>query len=94
MGETRAKATARLPSLQVEISHHRCVEADTEQISIHLRAVPSFEAFAHYLESINPLRFWAQLLPLVWTPWLPASRMMPGWDFMRYLPHAATERSE
>ena len=86
MGETDLKATARLPSLEVEISHHRSSEGDVEQLSIHLRAAPSFEAFGDYLEAINPAAFWAQLFPMMWSPWLHASRMIPLWDVTRYLP--------
>ena len=38
------RATARLPGLEVEIIHRRLPDADAEQLSINLQAVPSFEA--------------------------------------------------
>jgi hypothetical protein len=50
-GTTRA--TAHLPGLDIEIMHRRAVEGHAEQISINLRAVPSFEAFGRALEAAN-----------------------------------------
>jgi hypothetical protein len=47
-------ATARLPGLQIEIVHRQPATADFEQISVNLRAVPSFAAFGHFLEVTNP----------------------------------------
>jgi hypothetical protein len=67
-GTTRA--TARLPGLDIEIMHWRAVEGHAEQISINLRAVPSFEAFGRALETANPFAFWAQAAQLAWLPWL------------------------
>jgi hypothetical protein len=66
--ETRA--TARLPSLDVEIVHRRPPEGGEEQISIILRAVPSFEAFGRFLEASNPLMFWSRVMQMTWAPWL------------------------
>lgn len=63
------RATARLPGLDIEIAH--CRAANTEQISVHLQATPSFEAFAHYFENANPFAFWAQAAQLMWLPFLP-----------------------
>jgi hypothetical protein len=57
-GTTRA--TARLPAVDIEIMHRRAVEGHAEQISINLRAVPSFEAFGRALEAANPFAFWAK----------------------------------
>jgi hypothetical protein len=48
-----ARATARLPGLEVEIVHCRSPAADAEQISINLQAVPSFEAFGQFLQTAN-----------------------------------------
>jgi hypothetical protein len=67
-GTTRA--TAHLPGLDIEIMHRRAVEGHAEQISINLRAVPSFEAFGRALEATNPFAFWAQAVQLAWLPWL------------------------
>ena len=67
-GTTRA--TAHLPGLDIEIMHRRAVEGHGEQISINLKAVPSFEAFGRALEAANPFAFWAQAAQLAWLPWL------------------------
>jgi hypothetical protein len=61
-GTTRA--TAHLPGLDIEIMHWRAVEGHAEQISINLRAVPSFEAFGRALETANPFAFWAHAAQL------------------------------
>jgi len=47
------KATARLPGLNIEVVHRRSPDGDSEQISINLQAVPSFEAFGRFLEAAN-----------------------------------------
>ena len=52
-------ARARLPGLEIEIIHRRSSGADAEQISINPQAVPSFEAFVRFLETVNPFAFWA-----------------------------------
>lgn len=75
-GTTRA--TAHLPGLDIEIVHRRSPQADAEQISIHLQAVPSFEAFGRFLETANPFAFWARTAQMAWLPWLGAARaLMP-----------------
>jgi hypothetical protein len=72
------RATARLPGFEIEIVHRRSPSAEAEQISINLKAVPSFEAFGRYLETANPFAFWAQAAQLAWLPWLEAARaLMP-----------------
>jgi hypothetical protein len=42
------KATARLPGLNIEVVHRQSPDGDSEQISINLQAVPSFEAFGPF----------------------------------------------
>jgi hypothetical protein len=73
------RATARLPGLEIEVAHQRATD-DGEQISISLRAAPSFEAFGRALEAANPFTFWAQSAQAAWLmgwlPWLEAARMM------------------
>jgi hypothetical protein len=69
------KATARLPGLNIEIVHRRSPSGDAEQISIHLQAMPSFEAFGRFLEDANPFVFWVQASRLAWLPWLEAARI-------------------
>ena len=70
------RATARLPGLDIEVIHRRSPGNDAEQISINLRAAPSFEAFGRYLETANPFAFWAKAAQLVWLPWLAATQML------------------
>jgi hypothetical protein len=76
------RAIACLPGLEIEIIHRRSPVGDAEQISINLQAVPSFEAFARYVESADPFAFWAKALQMVWLPWLAAAQAM--------LPHSVT----
>jgi hypothetical protein len=73
IGDDAVRATARLPGLDIEIVRRRLPDADAEQISIHLQAVPSFEAFGRFLERANPLAFWAEAARIAWLPWLSAT---------------------
>jgi hypothetical protein len=68
------KAIAHLPGLDIEISHRQSPDGLAEQISINLRAVRSFDAFAHAFEALNPFTFWAEAARLAWFPWLEAIR--------------------
>jgi hypothetical protein len=68
------KAVAHLPDLDIEIVHHQSSDGLAEQISINLKAVPSFEAFARFYETMNPFVFWAEATRLVWFPWVEAMR--------------------
>ena len=68
------KAVAHLPGLDIEIVHHQSSDGLAEQISINLKAVPSFEAFARFYETMNPFVFWAEATRLVWFPWVEAMR--------------------
>ena len=74
------RATARLPGLDIEIVHRRSTSGDAEQISINLQAVPSFEAFGRFVESVNPFAFWTQVMQVAWLPWLAAAQaaLPPG----------------
>ena len=73
------RATARLPGLDIEIVHRRPPDGDTEQLTINLLAMPSFEVFGKALEATNPFVFWAEANRLIWSTWLEAaSVMMPG----------------
>ena len=84
-GTTRA--TARLPGLDIEIMHRRALDGDAEQISINLRAAPSFEVFGRALELANPFAFWAQAAQLTWLPWLEAARTLALlWPLVPWLP--------
>lgn len=77
MDETRA--TARLPHLDIEIVHRRLPEEQAEQLAISLRARPSFDIFARYLDlqaalwpwlAAHPWLAWQRLLQAAWRPWL------------------------
>jgi len=59
--------------------HRQSPDGDSEQISINLQAVPSFEAFGRFLEAANPFAFWVQAGQLAWLSWLEAVRavMLP-----------------
>jgi hypothetical protein len=86
MDETRA--VAHLPNLDIEILHRRLPDEDAEQLLISLRARPSFEALAGWLEApgpaaawlaLNPFLAWQQAALALWAPWLKAaSRTLPG----------------
>lgn len=66
-------ASARLPGLDIDIVHSRSPDGDSEQVSITLKAVPSFHAFSRALEAANPFTFWAATMRLAWLPWLEAA---------------------
>jgi hypothetical protein len=70
------RAVAHLPGLDIEIEHRRSPDAGAEMISIHLQAMPSFEAFGRYLEAANPFAFWAKAAQLAWQPWLAAAQAL------------------
>jgi len=64
-------------------------------MSIHLRAVPSFEAFGEFLQTANPFAFWAQAARLIWLPWLQAtSALMLPWSIASARPNIGAEQSE
>jgi hypothetical protein len=73
-------APARLSGLAIEIVHRRTPERYAEQISLHLQAVPSFEAFGRFADSMNPFAFWARAMQLAWLPWLAVAQVLdaPG----------------
>jgi hypothetical protein len=70
------RATASLPGLEIELVHRKPRDAEVEAFSSNLQAMPSFEAFEHFLEAANPFAFWAQALQMAWRPWLEASRAL------------------
>jgi hypothetical protein len=66
--DDETRAVAHLPGLDIEIVHRRSTAA--ERISVHLQAMPSFEAFSRALEGGNPFAFWAAAARMAWNPWL------------------------
>jgi hypothetical protein len=75
-GVDAVRASASLPGLDVEITHRPAIEGEAEEISIHLRAAPSFEAFGRALGATDLFTFWTQSAQLAWLPWLEAARTL------------------
>jgi hypothetical protein len=72
---------ASLPGLEIETVHRKSQDADVEAISINLQAVPSFEAFGRFFETVNPFAVWAQAARMAWFPWLGVtSALMLPWS--------------
>jgi hypothetical protein len=69
------KASAHLPGLDIDIIHRQSPKGDWEQVSINLRATPSFEAFGRF-EMADPFTLWAQAARLMWMPWVLAAQTM------------------
>src|SRR5262245_66297808 len=70
------RATAQVPGLDIDVMHRRSHEGEWEQVSISVRATPSFEAFGHLLGATKPFAFWMQAARLTWLPWLLTAKMM------------------
>ncbi len=70
------RATAHLPGLDIEIIHSQSPNSDWEQLSINLRATPSFETLGRSFEMADPFRLWLQAAQLMWAPWLLAAQTM------------------
>jgi hypothetical protein len=70
------KATAHLPGLDIDIIHRQSPNGDWEQMSINLRATPSFEALGRAFEATDPFTLWVQAARLMWMPWLLAAQTM------------------
>jgi hypothetical protein len=71
-----AKASARLPGLDIDITYRQSPNGDWEQVSINLRAIPSFEKLGRSVETADPFTLWAQAAKLMWMPWLLAAQTM------------------
>src|ERR1700738_4150244 len=70
------KASARLPGLDIDIIHRHSPNGDWEQMSINLRAMPSFAALGRSFEPADPFTLWVQAARLMWMPWLLTAQMM------------------
>ena len=80
------KYTARLPTLDVEITKRTAPEEGLETISIHLKASPSFDAVGRWLAEpglmplaflgASPLALWAEIVRAAWLPWLRLHRQV------------------
>ena len=78
LDETRA--TAQLPTLDVEIVHRPHAANQAERLVLTLREVPPGEAFGRWLEAINPFLFWLRVTQTVWSTWLPVIVPAPARD--------------
>jgi hypothetical protein len=88
-------ASAHLPGLDIDILHRQSPNGDWEQISINLRATPSFEALGRFFGATDPFTFWAQAARLMWTPWLlTAQAMAPPYGRPRTLPGVVRTQQE
>jgi hypothetical protein len=91
-GTDAARATAHLPGLDIEIVRRRAIDGDAEQISINLRAAPSFETFGRALETASPFAFWVQSVQFAWLPWLQTARALAlPWTLAGSLPWPKSE---
>ena len=63
-------ATARLPSLDVDLLHRRAWDGAAEQLLVTVRAVPAVEAFRRMLEMSNPLVVWTRMMDAAWSAWM------------------------
>jgi hypothetical protein len=94
-GIEATKASARLPGLDIDIIHQQSPSGDWEQVSINLRATPSFEAVGRSFEAADPFTLWMQAARLMWMPWLlTAQTMMSTGSRPRTLPNAGAPQSE
>ena len=83
------RASARLPGLDIDIIHRQSPNGDWEQMSIDLRATPSFDALGSLFEAANPFTFWVHATRFMWMPWLlTAQTMMQPAGQPRTLPSA------
>jgi hypothetical protein len=70
------KASAGLPGLDIDVVHRQSPNGDFEEVTINLRAIPSFEAFGRFIEVADPLTFWVRAAQLMWAPWLTTAQAM------------------
>jgi hypothetical protein len=75
-GIEATRASARLPGLDIDIIHRQSQNGDWEQMSINIRAAPSFEAVGRSFEAADPFTLWMQAAQLVWMPWLLTAQTM------------------
>jgi hypothetical protein len=70
------KTSAHLPGLDIDVIHRQSPRGDWEQVSINLRAAPSFEALGRSFEIADPFTLWAHAARWMWMPWLLAAQTM------------------
>jgi hypothetical protein len=71
------RITAKLPGLDVEIRHRELVAGDGEELTVRMRATPSFEAVGASLlpamsglAALHPMVVWTNMMHQAWQPWL------------------------
>jgi hypothetical protein len=69
-------AHARLSGVDIGITHQKAPGGEWEEVSITLRAAPSFEALGNAFDGANPFALWTQTAKLMWMPWLIAAQPM------------------
>jgi hypothetical protein len=74
--EIEAKASAHLPGLDIDIIQRQSPNGDWEQVSVNLRATPSFESVGRLFELADPFTVWLQVTRLIWMPWLLTAKTM------------------
>jgi len=85
------KASAQLPGLDIDIIRRQSSNGDWEQVSINIRATPSFEALGRSFEMADPFTLWVQAARWMWMPWLLAAQTMELPDGLpRALTHVRT----
>jgi hypothetical protein len=70
------RASAHLLGLDITLVHRQSPDGGSEEISINVRALPSFAAFGRSMGTLHPLAFWMEAARLAWAPWLAATHMM------------------
>jgi hypothetical protein len=71
LDEDETRATAQLPTLDIEIVHRPHAANAAERLVVTVREVAPEEAFGRWLEAINPVLFWLRMSQAVWSVWLP-----------------------
>jgi hypothetical protein len=89
------KASARLPGLDIEIIHRQSPNSEWEQVSINVRATPSFEMLGRSSEVADPFTLWMQAVSLMWMPWMLTTQtmMLPN-RWSRTLPNVIRPQQE
>ena len=89
------RASASLPGLDIDIIRRQSPNGDWEQMSINLRATPSFDALGSLFEAANPFKVWVLDRRFMWMPWLlTAQTMMLPAGQPRTLPSAVHPEQE
>jgi hypothetical protein len=70
------RAITHLPGLDIDITRRQSSNGDWEQVSISIRATPSFEVLGRSFELADPFALWVQAARLMWVPWLLAAQTM------------------